>query len=166
MLNIRVEGAREIQFDIDRILSQAPVSIEKLVRGSALIIADLVKANLSNKILNVNTGHLRRSITMQFSGSGRGSSAEIGTNLKYAAIHEFGGTIHAKRGPYLWFKMQTASRIRSSSGKSLKRPQGIFSWVRTPQVTIPARPYMQPAFEQSLPLIDKLIETEIMRLVD
>jgi phage gpG-like protein len=164
MLNVRMEGYNELVFDIDRILSQAPVSIREIVKRGAILIEAKVKDNLTNKILNVRTGHLRRSIVTIFYGGG--TSAEIGTNLKYAAIHEFGGVIHAKNGPFLWFKMQTGSRFMSKSGNILKRPQGIFQWIKTPSVTIPARPYMQPAFNEALPIIDKMIDEEIERFIE
>jgi phage gpG-like protein len=163
MLNIRIEGERELTLDLERIKSKAPVSIKKIVRDSAFLIERKIKGNLSNVVLNVRTGQLRRSIHTEFSGNGM--NAVIGTNLVYAAIHEFGGEIHAKNGPYLWFKIQTASRIMSKAGNRLKNAKGIFSWVRVKSVTIPARPYMEPAFRESLPLIDHLIEAEIERLL-
>lgn len=56
-------------------------------------------------------------------------TAEVGTNVVYARIQEYGGTITARHAPYLVFQL----------------PNG--DWVRTRQVTIPARPYMRPAFD-------------------
>lgn len=51
------------------------------------------------------------------------TSVEIGTNVVYAAIHQFGGTIHAKNAPHLVFKV---------GGQ----------FVSKDQVTIPARPFL------------------------
>ena len=48
-------------------------------------------------------------------------SVEIGSNLKYAAIHHFGGTIRAKRAKVLRFRIGD-------------------TWVMKKAVTIPARP--------------------------
>lgn len=48
---------------------------------------------------------------------------EVGTNVIYAAIHQFGGTIRPRSAPALHFPL----------------PGG--GWVRTDQVTIPARPF-------------------------
>lgn len=50
---------------------------------------------------------------------------EIGTNVRYAAIHQFGGTVRAKQSSYLTFRVGQR-------------------WARKKQVTIPARPYMPP----------------------
>ena len=62
---------------------------------------------------------LRRSFTVR----AYPDRAEIGTNVKYAAIHQLGGVISAKNRPYLRFKIGD----RFVSKKS---------------VTIPARPFM------------------------
>jgi len=70
------------------------------------------------KILQ-NTGKLKNSISykaMRF-------QTYLGTNIKYASIHQFGGVIKAKRKPYLKFKTDKG-------------------WVQKKQVTIPARPYL------------------------
>lgn len=64
-------------------------------------------------------GGLQGSITYQ---AGR-NEVRTGTNKIYAAIHQFGGVIKAKNGGALAFKM--GNRI-----------------VRTPSVTIPARPFL------------------------
>lgn len=70
------------------------------------------------------TGTLRNSIHARATQAG----AEVGTNLIYAATHQFGAngrTIRAKKKPYLMFQ---------SGGR----------WIRKKQVTvsIPARPYL------------------------
>lgn len=64
-------------------------------------------------------GYLRDSIVHAV---GR-DSVEIGTNLIYARIHQFGGTIRAKSGKNLRFKVGNR-------------------WVSKPEVTIPARPFL------------------------
>ena len=62
---------------------------------------------------------LRRSFTVR----GYPDRAEVGTNVKYAAIHQFGGVIQAKNKPYLRFKI---------GGR----------FVSKKSVTIPERPFM------------------------
>lgn len=52
----------------------------------------------------------------------------VGTNLVYARIQEYGGTISAKKAPYLVFRVNG-------------------QWVRTKQVTLKGHPYMRPAFD-------------------
>lgn len=66
-----------------------------------------------------DTGRLRRSFTVR----GYPDRAEVGTNVKYAAIHQFGGVISARNRPYLRFKVGD-------------------QWVTKRSVTIPARPFL------------------------
>lgn len=66
-----------------------------------------------------DTARLRRSITSKAFTD----RAEIGTNVKYAAIHQFGGVIKAKSSKYLKFRI---------GGQ----------WAQKKQVTIPARPFL------------------------
>lgn len=52
-----------------------------------------------------------------------GNELAIGTDRRYAAVHQFGATIRPRKGPYLVFRMAGAM-------------------VKARQVTIPARPYL------------------------
>lgn len=67
----------------------------------------------------VDRGRLLASITYRASGN----QLSIGSNVIYAAIHQFGGTIKAKNKPYLKFKIGN-------------------NFVRVKQVKIPARPFL------------------------
>ena len=67
----------------------------------------------------VDTGRLRNSITF----AATDTAATIGTNVRYAAIHQFGGTITAKTSKGLRFK-------------------GSNGWANVQSVVIPARPYL------------------------
>jgi phage virion morphogenesis protein len=66
-----------------------------------------------------DTGRLRRSFTVR----AYPDRAEVGTNVKYAAIHQFGGIISAKNRPYLKFKIGDR-------------------WVSKKSIIIPARPFL------------------------
>ena len=70
------------------------------------------------KTLN-DTGELKDSIT----SSASSHTAQVGTNMIYARIHHFGGTIQAKNKPYLAFAT----------------PSG---FVRVKSVTLPSRPFL------------------------
>ena len=67
----------------------------------------------------VESRRLRNSITKRFSRAG----VEVGTNVKYARIHQKGGTIRAKKAKFLRFKV--GSR-----------------WAMKKSVKIPARPFI------------------------
>ncbi|MEK0082867.1 phage virion morphogenesis protein [Benzoatithermus flavus] len=67
-----------------------------------------------------DTGRLVASITHVATGD----RVEIGTNVLYAALHQFGGTIRAKQAPYLRFRLADGTPIAVK------------------EVTIPARPFL------------------------
>lgn len=94
-----------------------------------------IKLNIEAQNL-VDTGNLMNSVQLG-SVSAKGNKAEVtvGTNVIYAAIHEFGGTIVARNAKALVFKTK----------------DGI--WHRVKSVTIPARPFMRPALDNGLPRI-------------
>jgi len=56
-----------------------------------------VSGGFFGSYLAAPTGTLRRSLTKKVKVGGNGVSAKIGTNIKYAAIHEYGGTTGRNR---------------------------------------------------------------------
>ena len=139
----------DLKVEMKEALSQlSRAAVEQMVTASlvsgALLIANKAKTQTPN-VHGTATGTLKRSIhvgghvalTPDF-GSGQDYSdlgepgamrAIVGTNLVYAAIQEYGGTIKAKNAPYLVFK--------TADGQ----------WHRVKAVTIPARPYLTPAMQ-------------------
>jgi len=89
--------------------------------------------------LHVRSGRLRASIK----GTTKGLTGSLGTNVVYGAIHEYGGTIRAKRVQYLKFKI---------SGR----------WVSAKQVIIPARPFLTPIVEGKKTKLMDIIKAEIL----
>ena len=90
-----VEGADEVRA---RLLI-APDRVRRAVRQAVDISAASVlrgaKAKVSDDVLHVKTGRLRRSLSMRSLGGEDAPSAEVGTNVEYAAIHEYGGQTKA-----------------------------------------------------------------------
>ena len=77
----------------------------------------------------VASRRLRRSITME-AGSG---SVTVGSNMIYAAVHQFGATIKAKTPKGLAFML---------GGNTSKHNKKGFFLVRVQSVFVPARPYL------------------------
>jgi phage virion morphogenesis protein len=74
----------------------------------------------------VDTARLKQSITFRASATG----VDVGTNVQYAAIHQFGGTIRAKTSKGLRFRLPWL-RSKTDSG-----------WRTLQSVTLPARPFL------------------------
>ena len=76
--------------------------------------------------LGRRSGDLARSVNYKVTGN----RVVIGSNLKYARIHEKGGTIRARNSPYLVFRIGN-------------------QWISTKEVTIPERAFLSPALRDS-----------------
>ncbi len=79
-------------------------NIRRAVMRLAIEVQAAVKAEkLSGQVLHVRTGTLRRSINYRIEEAQASTMATVGTNVEYAAIHEYGfnGTVsvseHARR---------------------------------------------------------------------
>lgn len=92
----------------------------------------------------VQTGTLRRSVQVDRSkNKGKHPKVRIGTNLVYARIHEFGGTITPKRAKALAFQL----------------PDG--TWRTAKKVVLPARPYMRPTFKRLIGAMKNAVLTGV-----
>ena len=114
-------------------MRQAPLKVRaaaaQVVVQTALVAESEVRLNLSGRALQRRSGELLRSVRSELRGSGAKTVVRLivgGRGAPYGEIHEKGGKIRAKRGPYLHFK-------------------GSLGWVRKAEVTIPARPFLAPA---------------------
>lgn len=76
-----------------------------------------------------DTGRLRRSFTYRANDQG----FIVGTNVRYAAIHQYGGVIRAQQAKYLRFRL---------AGGAGRRKGGRGRWVQTKSVRLPARPFV------------------------
>ena len=81
----------------------------------------------------IKTGALRQSINASWDNN----EALVGTNLEYAALHQFGGTIRPKNGKYLKFK--TAD-----------------GWRSVKEVTIQPRPFLTLTAQDEADLLDDI----------
>lgn len=138
----------------DRMLARIE---DTVVREALNLVAYIKKDKLSDQVLRVRTGRLRRSITARFEGKGTGTfTAIVGTNVRYARIHEYGfeGTVNVKE-----HKVKEFKRLQTMAfGKLMKEPKmvSVKSHVvkaHTMNMKMPARPFMRPALEENAPRI-------------
>lgn len=101
---------------------------------------------------------LRNSVTYEATET----SASVGTNVAYAAMHQFGGIIRAKSGPFLAIPITPAARAagspRNFEGLHVQQTirsvdtdggqfmlvdaRGVAHYLLRRQVTMPARPFL------------------------
>ncbi len=133
------------------------VAAEALARAAtagALPIQNAAKDKAPKK-----TRTLARSIHTEVMESSRDSArVEVGTDAEYAAIQEFGGRIAPKGHPYLAIPLtdQAAGYAPREfpgelhvQGNALVDQAGVAQYVLAPSVTLPAHPYLRPAFDEN-----------------
>lgn len=119
--------------------------------------------------LRVRSGRLRGSIQGNVKKTGAGADVLLSAGggagrgiVKYARIHEHGGTITAKRAKYLTFPVSADA----FTGAGVSRGAGGSVWRSVKSVKIPARPYMQPALEHIARLAPAHIARTVRRVLD
>lgn len=112
-----------------------------LERSKRMAVEKLNKAPKGNLVgaINKKTVETKTSITSTVGIS-------LGT-IPYARIHEFGGVILPKNGPYLTFMT----------------PDG--AWHKVTSVTIPERSYLRAALAAMVPTVEKQIRLGLKRAV-
>lgn len=167
MMTVKMEfDAREIRRAIERWDGQFP-SVCRLImqRIGQKIAASIKNFYLTGQVLKVFTGKLRKSVGSQVEDP---FNVVVGTNLAYGAIHEYGGTVRAKRTKYLaipttpqaarhrprdydnlfvprWSAQQGRPFLAMQKGSRLVA----MYWLKR-SVNIPARPWLLPAVQEFL----------------
>lgn len=140
MISGTIIGSERIAAKFDRMREQA---LPKLKRRIARIVTKLqarvVTNKLSGQVLKVRTGTLRRSIHNEVTVSSGSVTGIVGTNMEYAAFHEYGfhGTENVKE------HMRT---IKQAFGQPLKSPKKITVRAHTRKVDYPEHSFLRSAF--------------------
>lgn len=111
------------------------------LRQSVEAVRAMATENVSGKVLNVRTGTLRERITAMVEESSlRGI---VGNSVKYAAVHEFGGTFQIPAHPR-----------RTKTGSTI---------VRAHDATYPERAWLRPALADNHETIKGLFQRAVQR---
>jgi phage gpG-like protein len=119
-----VANNKFIKMKLDK-LQSPELTTFVLKRLGEMIVSDTVKNKLSGQVLNRVTGKLAQSQNYNVTEN----VLSVGSNLSYAAIHEYGGEITPDKGNFLRFE---------------KGSKTIFAR----RVTIPPRPYLWPTIDE------------------
>lgn len=111
--------------------------VEKSFLRVLIKLQRIVKGKLSDDVLHVRTGTLRRSINYSVRGEGAGTLiGTVGTNVSYARVHEYGfdGTVNVR---------EHLRKLKSQGSVTVRAHQ------RT--VHIPERSFLRSALAEILP---------------
>lgn len=112
-----------------------------------------IKRRLSGAVLRRQGGALRDSLATEVQSDKARVvvRVRVGDGLKYARIHEFGGTIQGK--PWLVFPIRQRGKGKTKA------------WAKVRTVTMPERPYVKPSVEETVPFARKALASGLQRLL-
>jgi phage gpG-like protein len=155
MITTQIIGSEAVIAKLGEIPDRVASLVRAEVERQAIALSRYVKENkLSGQVLKNRTGTLRRSINYALMIADQGLSAQVGTNLVYAAIHEYGGqtrahVIEAKNAKALAFQMGGATIFR-------KR-------VQHPGSKMPERSFLRSSLAESRERIIAAIEAAVAK---
>lgn len=145
----------------DKVSSKIGSALER----EAINLVSYIKTELSDSVLHVRTGRLRRSITYNLKQDGIDSfHVTVGTNVKYARVHEYGfkGTVNIPT-----HNVKASSRMQTMAfGKVMKNPRVVdvkahVVKAHTVEMNMPKRPFMRPALDANTGRIIKNLKKAI-----
>lgn len=89
----QILGAEAVGTMLLAVTPEAQKRVRDEVARQGMELLRSAKQKLSDDVLHVRTGRLRRSVNAQNSDDGSTFRSNVGTNVVYARIHEMGGTI-------------------------------------------------------------------------
>jgi len=118
MITAQIIGAEAVIAKLGAVPDRVVTLVRAAVEGQAIALTAYIKGSkLSGQMLRNISGHLRASIHYEIQEGGDRIAATVGTNVAYAAIHEYGGqtrahVIEAKKAKALAFQMGGETIIR------------------------------------------------------
>ncbi len=135
----------EVQDDASAALAAMPDLVRQALSSKITMLAAALQAKIQQKlsggVLNARTGALARSIVATIDDTGADIAVRIGpsADIKYAAIHEFGGVIP----PHEIVPNKAKALAFAVGGKQVFAKR-----VNLPAVTMPERSYLRSSLEE------------------
>lgn len=158
-LSMKIDDSRlRRKFQALQGIQRGDVLVHALLAGGVVVL-DAARVNILAQEL-VRTRTLSRSLSQEVvEQSDTKAKIAVGTDLEYAAIHEFGGVITPKTARYLAIPVNGASgsprdrddlhAVRSGAGNLVLVNENGVQFVLKDSVMIPARPYLRPAVDEN-----------------
>jgi phage gpG-like protein len=149
MIAVTMTGADALATRLEKMPEAATQRVAQEIDRLSQELRDRVQRKLSGEVLQRRSGRLAASIDVALTQSGGAIGASLSTDVEYAAIHEYGGTIGARQ-------------ILPRSARALAFPwrgqQRFFTRVELPTVTMPERSFLRSALDEMAPAIRAAIE--------
>ncbi len=165
-------GLPEVISKLKEIQINAPSAIVKAMKRLSLqLVRHVVQDKLTGQVLHVQTGKLRRSITLQIDENPNDITAIVGTNTEYARIHEFGfnGTVSVKehlRRTKASFNAARKIGWSKSMSKQLGREASMGAGTvraHSMKMNMPERSFLRSALADMAPTIQETLQAAMAK---
>ena len=144
MITVTVSGDAALVQRLDLMPQRLRENLAAAVGSLSEQLRGIVDRKLSGEVLQRRSGALAASVDVRISQNATTLGAALATDIRYAAIHEYGGTIAARE-------------LRPQGARALAFPwrgkQRFFARVEIPQVKMPERSFMRAALDEIAPEI-------------
>lgn len=149
--DVQIEGAERAQQALDTVRGRITAGVREAITRAAIDLTRWVKERkLSDQVLRVQTGRLRRSVTHRVETDGDRTEGFVGTNVGYGRVHEFG------------FKGKVNVRAHARNIKGQK----IAVRAHPRNLDISARPFLRPSLQERWPVYERWIAKATKDAVD
>lgn len=154
MISVKVIGVEQFVTRLQNLQPKVQESLRLAIGQLGIELQTYVKANkLNGQVLKNQTHTLSRSINMKVKADAFSVVASVGTNIRYAAIHEFGG----QTKPHL-IQAKNAAKLKFMGGGG---------WVFRKEVNHPGSRMPERSFLRSaLKDMESQIQTGLKKAVD
>jgi phage gpG-like protein len=138
-VKITVSGASEVVHRFEKLPSALDALLAKKMQALAIgLSAHVMQNKLSGQVLKTRTGNLRASINPRIMNTAGERKAIVGTNMQYAAKHEYGFSGTEKVKAHLRI-------IKQAFGRRLKAPVQVQVGAFSRSVNFPVRSFLRSA---------------------
>jgi len=140
MIRAWIVGDDAVIARLDAIPGSVAAAVRRAVEGQAIALTRYVKGSkLSGQVLRNRSGHLRASISYALMIADQGLTAQVGANVEYAHVHEYGGD----------FAIKAHQRMMTQAfGRPVAIPRMIS--VRAHDAHYPERSFLRSSLEGAL----------------
>jgi phage gpG-like protein len=155
MITAQLIGREEL---IRKFLTLGPATRKSLKTSFTALVyklqAKVKRDKLSGQVLSVRTGTLRRSIYGKVVETNTFIYGIVGTNVKYAAAHEYGFTGQVTVKEHL-------RKITKAYGKDLAEPRSVMVMAYSRKMNLPERSFLRSALADMQPEITQTLESSL-----
>ena len=158
MTTTRVVGVESVTRNLRAFPGEAQKEIRQSMGQVILKLERLVKqGKLTGQVLHVRTGRLRRSIHSRITEDRTSVTGIVGTNVEYAAVHEYGYT-----GPQT--VKEHLRTIKQAFGKTIT-PTTVTVAAHTRTVKLPERSFLRSALDEMSSEIRTTLQDSLTRSI-